>query len=192
MADNNMIQVNRQLFKKLEEILPSDHSTYNSLVLGDKAIRHIKTDEKEELVLKEVGLKYDLIINETTSCYVLEFQDRSFFVVTGDESQYDYVDVLNGLAVLSLDEEYITHTNSGLSTFLWSQNNFPFSNEGIGLELMESVFCREGKIKGEFDYQELKLYFKEHYIWEIDIEIYNNINKYVIYSWFSAIAIKSS
>ncbi len=129
-------------------------------------------------------------IGRKISCYVVEFQGRFFFVLSGDKEDYKY-EFQYGLFVIESDEENITHDNSGLNTFLWAQDNFPFAQENIGLELIETVFCREGKKNGEFENFEIEKYFKGHYIWEIDIQIHSNINESILYSWFSSISMQS-
>lgn len=187
-----MRKFNRSLFERLEDLLPKETVVSSNLKTGVESVRHIKTDPDEEIVLKKAKLiKHDQI-NSSINSFVVEIEAEWFLILTGAEllEEYGYHDFLKGIRKLN-DDDCVSHQNSGLITFLWAQNEYPFSRNDWGIDLADKVFCREGIEEGEFDSLELQKYFVPHYIWAMDKELFGNLNSSVLKAICSALIVKS-
>lgn len=184
---NSMIKTNRTLFKRLEKLLPHDEVLTSEVIIGNKSIRHIYTEEKDENVLKNSEIKLSVVTSDKSLVCLLDFEKESYLIIV-PTGQSNYLDFLNGIHKTSIDESLINIENSGLLTLLWSDSTYPFRSSdlsNLGYVLLENIFCREGKEEGEFLYSELEKYFITPLIWKLDIEKHSLINKNLLLAFFS-------
>jgi len=191
---NNRKSINRNLFRRLEKLLPSDSSVANELKKGDTSVRYIHTESGSiaQELLTNAKIVNSIKTYNNLMLFGVSFQSKIYLVIT--ENQQLSGPFINGVtSVLDPDNsEQNIEKNPGLITFLFSQIEFPFVQSiGIGYDLMEKIFGREGFVDGKFSASEIMPFFSEFSVWELD-EKYLPLNDNVLLALSSAYLISTS
>lgn len=166
-----MIDVNRRLFKRLENEIPSEAAIQSKLIIGDDAIRYVKTLKNSfaQLIIKNAKVEHVVKTVDKSTILSLNYDNKTFIIITGKIDGAD--EFIKGVTTIKDpdDPEQDLKFNPGLATILFASDDFPLNIDNKVYELIQEVLTeeKEGKENGAFDYTELASYFSEYDIWEI-------------------------
>ncbi len=182
-----MIDVNRHLFERLEQFLPTESETIASLKTGIDSIRYIgtKNGSYAQTILQNSDFFEKVTTFDKSLLYAISVDEKKYLVITGtaeiSSSFLKGIETIQDPDNLEQDLKF----NSGLVTSLFADNNFPIQiDDDKKFILVEKVFGREGREDGKFKPSDLTEYFSDFTIWEIGVN-FENLNYNSLLSIYS-------